>query len=1202
MAVNALCEQLVQAVTVIMEPDSSQQYRMEALRFCEEFKESCQVCVPCGLQLADKTQRPVVRHFGLQVLEHVIKFRWNDMSAVDKLCLKDSVIGLISNGMHSIMEEEGHIKDVFARIVVEMIKREWPQHWPDMLSELERLARKGEAQTELVMLILLRLAEDVVTFHSLPQQRRRDIHTTMTQNMDTLFSFMMSVLQQSVTQYTLLKNDPSQKLKGQGLWRVAVSALNTLAGYIDWVHISHVVCDDCQLLKMLCVLLCEPELQVEAAECLLIAVNRKGKLDDRRPLLILFGDSAMNYILSAAQMADVDGLAEKCYVFLKRLSQVLCALGTQICALTVPTDPNAKIPENLGQYLDALLAFSRHPSLFLRSSTLLTWGMLFRHEVLAKDPQLLSAAHKFLQISMTNIVKVGFPSRNDSPSCVYSRLDFDGDEDFNTFFSSFRSLIRNVLKVACRLDPQAGFRMSGEWLRYQLAAPVDTESQSSKLVRSLCCLLSPSFAQWDAMTVFCECVIREAVSSLQEEDAHVAEGIELLKAILNYETNDPYILSCVLTNLSTFFPFVRYSPVQMSPVLYKLFDMVTYADNEKAIQSRIVKNVRRHASCCLLKICGSYPELVLPHFEFLFTRIKMLLEQYQVLGQMERCSLMEVLVLLSNQFKDLEKQRSFLTELISPLVTIWLSEEVQRATSSPEEFISFVGAEALCMGRVDEDPCRLNRARLSFCAFAMLRVVVKARWPGNLEEAKMGGFVVGYTPSGTPLYQHPCSQMVLKLFDSLLSLIRSHNNIYRPDILSKMGDTFSQAIDMLEVEKKCILGKPVMETSDVPVPKSLVEKLQWFFSSSFENCYQILGECGQCLQQDFYSMSDLVPRLLSSAFTNLDNLPDFRLRPILRIFVKPFILSCPPEKYESLVVPILGPLISYVHQRLSHKWLYLNQRDLVSEEAEPDGVGECKEMLDEQLVCLVSRELMDLLVTCCVLKKNHGGQIAAADSVLSASQVETEDEEMLCTEAVPAPGSVELTDLGKLLMANEEISALLLVTVYSPLVWKDTVTCLKASVLLCWPLLNQVISASLPSDAIVCFFTNVLRGLQIHGQHEGCLNSLTLLAFHLYEALRPQCNALRTVMEQVPDIALESLEQFDSRLLLPKQKISVKKRRDHFKRLISGCIEKPLGEQFRKEVHIRNLPRLFQKKSKPQPDGDLTLDHCAESLPALFQP
>ena len=40
-----------------------------------------------------------------------------------------------------------------------VLQREWPQHWPGLLSELDTLCRLGETQTELVMFILLRLVE-----------------------------------------------------------------------------------------------------------------------------------------------------------------------------------------------------------------------------------------------------------------------------------------------------------------------------------------------------------------------------------------------------------------------------------------------------------------------------------------------------------------------------------------------------------------------------------------------------------------------------------------------------------------------------------------------------------------------------------------------------------------------------------------------------------------------------------------------------------------------------------------------------------------------------------------------------------------------------------------------------------------------------------------------------------------------------------
>ncbi|NXF04708.1 XPO5 protein, partial [Smithornis capensis] len=1203
--VSGLCEQLVKAVTVIMDPASTQRYRLEALKFCEEFKEKCPICVPCGLKLAEKTQTAIVRHFGLQILEHVVKYRWNNMPRLEKVYLKNNVMGLISSGTQSILEEESHIKDVLSRIVVEMIKREWPQHWPDMLKELDTLSKQGETQTELVMFILLRLAEDVVTFQTLPTQRRRDIQQTLTQNMEKIFSFLVTALQQNVSKYRCMNTDLAQEPKAQANCRVGIAALNTLAGYIDWVALSHITADNCKLLEMLCLLLNEPELQVGAAECLLIAVSRKGKLEDRKPLMVLFGDVAMHCILSAAQTADGEGLVEKHYVFLKRLCQVLCALGSQLCALLGSCD--VETPANFGKYLESFLAFTTHPSQFLRSSTQITWGALFRHEVLSRDPLLLAIIPRYLHASMTSLVKVGFPSKTDSPICEYSRFDFDSDEDFNAFFNSFRAQQGEVMRMACRLDPRTGFQMAGEWLKYQLTAPVDTGPVncsssvlflSAKTGEGLCCIFSPSFVQWDAMTFFSESIISQMFRTMDKDEIPVNDGIELLQLVLNFETKDPLILSCVLTNVSALFPFVTYRPEYLPQVLSKVtcFVALKCVVSVQAPRTRAVKNVRRHACSSIIKMCRDYPQLVLPNFEMLYSHVKQLLSNELLLTQMEKCALMEALVLISNHFKDYERQKAFLEELMAPVAGLWLSPEMQRVLSDPEAFISYVGADNKIADPVLEDPSGLNRSRISFCVSTILGVVKRARWPASTEEAKAGGFFLGYLPSGTPIYRNPCTEQVLKLFDNLLALIRTHNNLYMPELMTRLGDTFSKALDMMEVEKNAILGlpQPLLELYDSPVYKTVLERMQGFFCTLYDNCFHILGNAGPSMQQDFYTVEGLATQLLSSAFNNLNNIPDYRLRPMLRVFVKPLVLSCPSEYYETLVCPMLGPLFTYLHMRLSQKWQVISQRTMLCEDDAADDNPESQEVLEEQLVRLLTREVMDLVTVCCVSKKSveHNTTTAAVDG---------DDDEAMATEVTP-PASAELTELGKCLMKQEDVCTAVLITAYTSLSWKDTLSCQRTTTQLCWPLLKQVLPGNLLPDAVSWFFTSVLRGLQVHGQHDGCMAALVHLAFQIYEALRPRYAELKAVMEQIPDIQLESLEQFDSKLLNPTlQKVADKRRKDNFKRLITGCIGKPIGEQFRKEVHIRNLPSLF-KKVKPSLETDVLENEDGEGFNVLFEP
>ncbi|NP_082474.1 exportin-5 [Mus musculus] len=1199
--VNALCEELVKAVTVMMDPSSTQRYRLEALKFCEEFKEKCPICVPCGLKLAEKTQIAIVRHFGLQILEHVVKFRWNSMSRLEKVYLKNSVMELIANGTLRILEEENHIKDVLSRIVVEMIKREWPQHWPDMLMELDTLFRQGETQRELVMFILLRLAEDVVTFQTLPTQRRRDIQQTLTQNMERILNFLLNTLQENVNKYQQMKTDSSQEAEAQANCRVSVAALNTLAGYIDWVSLNHITAENCKLVETLCLLLNEQELQLGAAECLLIAVSRKGKLEDRKRLMILFGDVAMHYILSAAQTADGGGLVEKHYLFLKRLCQVLCALGNLLCAL-LALDANIQTPINFGMYLESFLAFTTHPSQFLRSSTHMTWGALFRHEVLSRDPALLAVIPKYLRASMTNLVKMGFPSKTDSPSCEYSRFDFDSDEDFNAFFNSSRAQHGEVVRCVCRLDPKTSFQMAAEWLKYQLSASIDTGPVNSCSTAGtgeggFCSIFSPSYVQWEAMTFFLESVINQMFRTLDKEELPVSDGIELLQLVLNFEIKDPLVLSCVLTNVSALFPFVTYKPAFLPQVFSKLFSFVTFESvgESKAPRTRAVRNVRRHACSSINKMCRDYPDLVLPNFDMLYSHVKQLLSNELLLTQMEKCALMEALVLVSNQFKDYERQKLFLEELMAPVVNIWLSEEMCRALSDIDSFIAYVGADLKSCDPAVEDPCGLNRARMSFCVYSILGVMRRTSWPSDLEEAKAGGFVVGYTPSGNPIFRNPCTEQILRLLDNLLALVRTHNTLYTPEMLTKMAEPFTKALDIVESEKTAILGlpQPLLEFNDHPVYRTTLERMQRFFGILYENCYHILGKAGPSMQQDFYTVEDLASQLLGSAFVNLNNIPDFRLRSMLRVFVKPLVLFCPSEHYETLISPILGPLFTYLHMRLSQKWHVINQRSILCGEDEiAEDNPESQEMLEEQLVRMLTREAMDLIMACCVSKKT-------ADHT-AAPTADGDDEEMMATEVAPS-SVVELTDLGKCLMKHEDVCTALLITAFNSLTWKDTLSCQRATTQLCWPLLKQVMSGTLLADAVTWLFTSVLKGLQMHGQHDGCMASLVHLAFQIYEALRPRYLEIRAVMEQIPEINKESLDQFDCKLLNPSlQKAADKRRKDHFKRLIAGCIGKPLGEQFRKEVHIKNLPWLF-KKPKPMLETEV-LDSEEGGLATIFEP
>lgn len=87
--VPALAADLARAVELTMSSSASQSDRLKAYNACESFKETSPLCAEAGLYLAAGTQYTLVsRHFGLQLMEHTVKYRWNHISQQEKLFIK----------------------------------------------------------------------------------------------------------------------------------------------------------------------------------------------------------------------------------------------------------------------------------------------------------------------------------------------------------------------------------------------------------------------------------------------------------------------------------------------------------------------------------------------------------------------------------------------------------------------------------------------------------------------------------------------------------------------------------------------------------------------------------------------------------------------------------------------------------------------------------------------------------------------------------------------------------------------------------------------------------------------------------------------------------------------------------------------------------------------------------------------------------
>ena len=109
---------------------------------------------------------------------------------------------------------------------------------------------------------MLRLVEDVAVLQTLEQnQRRKEIYQALSAEMETIFQFLLSLLQGHYTSYTAT-HDPKYS-------KVCQSVLATFSAFVEWAPMSQIMANEHYLVKCLCHLLQNDSLKLPAAECLL---------------------------------------------------------------------------------------------------------------------------------------------------------------------------------------------------------------------------------------------------------------------------------------------------------------------------------------------------------------------------------------------------------------------------------------------------------------------------------------------------------------------------------------------------------------------------------------------------------------------------------------------------------------------------------------------------------------------------------------------------------------------------------------------------------------------------------------------------------------------------------------------------------------------------------------------------------------------
>ena len=149
---------MLEALKAVHDPRSTNQLRQNASRYLEDLR-SRDEAPDDGFQLASDTrQLPVVRHYGLSLLEYAIRHKWSHYTPEQCKAVQEWVVKL-ANGTAG--EDPPYITNKIAGLWVEVAKRSWGLQWMDMDELLLHLWEGSVVQKALVLTILESLSEEI---------------------------------------------------------------------------------------------------------------------------------------------------------------------------------------------------------------------------------------------------------------------------------------------------------------------------------------------------------------------------------------------------------------------------------------------------------------------------------------------------------------------------------------------------------------------------------------------------------------------------------------------------------------------------------------------------------------------------------------------------------------------------------------------------------------------------------------------------------------------------------------------------------------------------------------------------------------------------------------------------------------------------------------------------------------------------------
>ncbi|TMW62016.1 hypothetical protein Poli38472_009509 [Pythium oligandrum] len=1140
-----LYHQVLLAIQVNHSHVAGQSERTAAYAFIEEFKnrDDCALYAVAifkaptasavdvnGVPTAnDATLSPIEvhtrQHFALHVLEHYVLTHWSRLPVADQLHLRSELMVMLLQTVPS-SEDPVFIKEKKVALIAQIAKRQFPQRWPDFLTDILQVWQVGTpSQIELLLMILRSLAEDCVSssFNStIPPARRKDILQGLNACLPQLFPVIYSELEK---QYAAYQSDVASRTSSK---RLIGAALEMLKEFLDWMPLDKPVEPSTNLIMVAILLLGDEEFRVAAAECLDVYVSRSFGKENRRIMV-----QTITQIIEKVSTLDLQTLEpdlEANLVFHKKVNDILVTWGTtQLDVFLQDVGP-----QEMGLLMSVLQNLCRlfaHPSLIVAETQIVFWLNALKNKAVLQHPDIAAVVARLREISFEKYFKLGSPDRDeDTPAVECSRVEYDDHHEYMAFFGNFRGRLYALIRVLVQLDANTILKMLHERLPFVLTQHSAGSDHLSP--RGLCSELSTAFLYHEGITSLIDCVVKQ----LPNEAIENPENRQILQAILNqilsYSSQDPLLKYRQLFVLAAFPKYYVLDGAILTSVFETLFVSIDFAlpgEDVHGHMSNETMNVRRRALASLVAICQAIPAHILPVLPVLVSKVQELFAGDRVLDS-EGVLLYEMLVLVSNSMQNADERAQFLQQIAQDPISLWTSAEMTNLVGSAENVVGAIET-------AESNPeVRKMLAKIVKTLTTIYAIAKRATVSNGIEP---------FAPSWP------------QILPNVVALIRTLHSLQQPVLKDAIMKT-STACWLLSVSvdeiAQLLGGKHQLEEEEVAKLPAASKWSKWH-KNIRDVSYHIMGTAAY--QPSVYASGQMAAYLQSGILSDLDAMDHRHMKNALASVFLPFLKSCPKELYPSLLEPVLSTLLTHLGQRFATSFVKPEAGQKSPKTpwtALVVGVEDAKrDVAQEKMLMDLTRQVMEFLESAIDAKT-----VVGADTDTPKHVTQPEDEYLRDYILLQSPTLPFLVGA-------------ILVQIVS---WKDTMSCRKATIL-ADKLVNMLhmgtqFHVMLGRDIFLASLQALLQEDAGHVKEDGLKWELINLVRNIYCRLtlglvpveeckgidpcnQPQrpvsmlCSAPREILLSLPDVTALSIDGLEGYL---REKHSVKSQKNSFKEFL----------------------------------------------------